>query len=375
MAVLIVTAAGCGEQQSTPAKPTAAGSAIWNGDPAEAPALFPPVPAIVIPDVTALTTSSRTFAAALADLATPLSGVSVVGARCDTTGRIVNRAGLTQVNSGDGSGSFTDGALAVVNNGDGSGVYTDAGTTITVNGDGSGTYNDPDKTITINDDGSGTYRDAGMTITVNGDGSGTYRDAGTTLTVDDDGSGTYNHAGATITINNDGSGTYNDAGRTIVNNGDGTGKVNGIDTPMAPAPPLPLLGMFPRADALAPVGQACGTLIRIGDQVLFDFDKATLRPEAGAALDRLGTALAAVSGPLEINGHTDSKGADGDNLTLSQNRATAVVDGLRQRGVQAAMQATGLGEAQPIAPNERNGVDDPAGRQLNRRVEIVIPGS
>jgi len=151
--------------------------------------------------------------------------------------------------------------------------------------------------------------------------------------------------------------------------------VNGIDTAMAPAPPLPLLGMFPRADALAPVGRACGTLVRLSDQVLFDSDKATLRPEAGAVLDKLAPALAAVSGPLEINGHTDAKGADGDNLSLSQNRATAVVDGLRQRGVQAAMQATGFGEAQPIAPNESNGVDDPAGRQLNRRVEIVIPES
>jgi hypothetical protein len=59
---------------------------------APARATFPEFPPIVIPDVTALTESSGRFAESLADLATPVSGISVVGARCDTTGKVVTGA-------------------------------------------------------------------------------------------------------------------------------------------------------------------------------------------------------------------------------------------------------------------------------------------
>jgi OOP family OmpA-OmpF porin len=149
--------------------------------------------------------------------------------------------------------------------------------------------------------------------------------------------------------------------------------VNGSTVAMEPLAPVPPLGTFPPVGALAPVGKACGTLIRISDRVLFDFDQATLRPEAGPVLDEIAGALAAASGGLRIDGHTDSMGADAYNLDLSQRRAAAVVDGLRQRRVQASMEPTGFGEGRPIAANELAGRDNPAGRQLNRRVEIVIP--
>ena len=75
---------------------------------------------------------------------------------------------------------------------------------------------------------------------------------------------------------------------------------------------------------------------------------------------------------MEVGGHTDAKGSDAYNQALSERRAQAVVDALRQRGVATDMDATGHGEAKPVAPNEIGGQDHPAGRQLNRRVEIFV---
>lgn len=75
---------------------------------------------------------------------------------------------------------------------------------------------------------------------------------------------------------------------------------------------------------------------------------------------------------MEIRGHTDAKGSDDYNQGLSERRARSVVDALRQRGVGQQASARGYGESQPVAPNELRGQDNPAGRQLNRRVEIFV---
>ena len=74
----------------------------------------------------------------------------------------------------------------------------------------------------------------------------------------------------------------------------------------------------------------------------------------------------------EVSGHTDAIGSDSYNQTLSENRANSVVDALVKRGVTTSLSATGYGESRPVAPNELNGKDNPAGRQLNRRVEIFV---
>jgi len=74
-----------------------------------------------------------------------------------------------------------------------------------------------------------------------------------------------------------------------------------------------------------------------------------------------------------VTGHTDSVGENDYNQTLSEARADAVVEALRTAGVSSTLTAEGRGEAEPVAPNEVDGQDYPAGRQLNRRVEIVIP--
>jgi OOP family OmpA-OmpF porin len=75
----------------------------------------------------------------------------------------------------------------------------------------------------------------------------------------------------------------------------------------------------------------------------------------------------------EVGGHTDSISSEEFNQALSERRANAVVTALQERGVTTALSAQGYGESAPVAPNEVDGHDNPAGRQLNRRVEIFIP--
>ena len=94
----------------------------------------------------------------------------------------------------------------------------------------------------------------------------------------------------------------------------------------------------------------------------------TLRPESGAQLDVVAALMA--SQPqltLQVIGHTDSTGSVSGNLTLSAQRANAVVDALVQRGVKVSrLSAIGMGSNQPIASNATE-----AGRAQNRRVMLV----
>ena len=115
---------------------------------------------------------------------------------------------------------------------------------------------------------------------------------------------------------------------------------------------------------------ARGLIMNMSD-VLFDFDKATLKPNAREALAKLsGILLAYPSLKLQVEGHTDSIGSDEYNLTLSEKRADAVRDYLVSQGVQHdAVTAQGLGKANPVASNDTND-----GRAKNRRVELVVSG-
>jgi len=103
--------------------------------------------------------------------------------------------------------------------------------------------------------------------------------------------------------------------------------------------------------------------------VLFDTGRATLKPGADRALDRLAQFLKGNPGTrVIVEGHTDSVGSEAYNEELSHRRAQAVTEALSARGVPADQyQAKGLGKAYPVASNET-----PAGRQQNRRVEIVF---
>jgi outer membrane protein OmpA-like peptidoglycan-associated protein len=111
-----------------------------------------------------------------------------------------------------------------------------------------------------------------------------------------------------------------------------------------------------------------GMVLTLGD-VLFDTNKATLKPGADQRIDRLATFLQ--KNPNErliIEGYTDSTGSEDYNQELSQRRAQSVADVLAGQGVPASRyQVVGKGQALPVATNAT-----PAGRQQNRRVEVVF---
>ena len=116
--------------------------------------------------------------------------------------------------------------------------------------------------------------------------------------------------------------------------------------------------------------------IELDADVLFDFDKYSLRPEAATSLREVAeVAKSYGNSPVLIEGYTDGKGTHPYNMKLSDNRAASVKDWLvKNAGVSASRITTrGWGEAKPIAPNKNpDGSDNPAGRQKNRRVEITI---
>lgn len=114
-----------------------------------------------------------------------------------------------------------------------------------------------------------------------------------------------------------------------------------------------------------------GTVVALPGDVTFDFDQATIREDARPTLDRLAELIQASggTGSVAIEGHTDAEGADDYNRGLSQRRAEAVKTYLSGKGVGAdRLQTRGLGETRPVASN-----DDDAGRQRNRRVEVILP--
>lgn len=110
--------------------------------------------------------------------------------------------------------------------------------------------------------------------------------------------------------------------------------------------------------------------------VNFDFDKATLRPDAVAILGEAAEILKRYPDlRVEVAGHTDSKGTDEYNQKLSERRATAVYNYLQQNGVDASRMVgpIGYGESRPIAPNtNEDGSDNPEGRAKNRRTELNV---
>jgi outer membrane protein OmpA-like peptidoglycan-associated protein len=115
---------------------------------------------------------------------------------------------------------------------------------------------------------------------------------------------------------------------------------------------------------------ARGLIVNMSD-VLFDTAKYTLRPAAREKLARVSGIIISHPGlRIEIEGHTDSVGSDEYNQKLSEQRANAVREYLMSQGMNASIvTAKGLGETMPVASN-----DNAAGRQQNRRVELVVSG-
>src|SRR5882724_3004852 len=119
--------------------------------------------------------------------------------------------------------------------------------------------------------------------------------------------------------------------------------------------------------------------MNLSGDVLFDYDKAVLRPEAEQALKKVAVVLSQFpESKVTVEGYTDSKGTKATNMQLSRERALAVKDWLVKNGgvVAANISTKGFGEQYPIAPNKNtDGSDNPLGRALNRRVSIIVEKS
>ena len=113
-----------------------------------------------------------------------------------------------------------------------------------------------------------------------------------------------------------------------------------------------------------------GLVVNMGD-VLFDFGKYDLRPEAREKLAKLSGIILGHPGlELAVEGHTDNVGSEELNQKLSENRAETVRAYLIQQGLaEASVTSRGFGETSPVADNSTS-----EGRQRNRRVEIVVSG-
>jgi len=111
-----------------------------------------------------------------------------------------------------------------------------------------------------------------------------------------------------------------------------------------------------------------GQVVRLNN-VFFDFDKWDLRPESFMELNRVVKLL--IENPaieIEMSAHTDSRGSDEYNITLSENRARSVMEYILAKGIATnRITSQGYGETKPVVPN-----DTDENRQLNRRVEFKI---
>ena len=123
-------------------------------------------------------------------------------------------------------------------------------------------------------------------------------------------------------------------------------------------------------DVLQTRDSARGLIVSMSD-VLFDTGKYSLKSEAREKLAKVSGILLSYTGlSIQVSGYTDNIGGDVMNQELSENRAGAVRDYLVQEGVASgSVSAKGFGSTIPVASN-----DTSAGRQQNRRVELLVSG-
>ena len=339
------------------------------------PGEIPPVPLFTVPSMDVFASNADKAVIQTASSLQSVPGITVSPAKCDGTGLVSG----TTVLGGDGSAVSTTDNGSVVNSGQGAGVINEGPISVVYGGDGTGVYSNSDTQVSmnVNADGSGTYSTPTESYVIDGHGGGNYSNSATSESIINhgDGSGNYSRQEISIINRGDGTGSYNDGKLSIINNGDGTALVNGTTITDAPkVEKVPQIGKFPPIGSLKPV-ESCGTVITLEDGILFDFGKSDIRPDAAQTLSTLATVLNNAKVPTaHIYGHTDSVSDEAFNQKLSEDRANAVKNDLSKNGVSATLDATGYGETKPVAPNENpDGSDNPAGRALNRRVEIYIP--
>ena len=141
-------------------------------------------------------------------------------------------------------------------------------------------------------------------------------------------------------------------------------------TGTATAEPVTLAAPAKPGDGATCIG-SISTLLE-GDKITFDPGSDDISEGSSGLVDALAEVLKQCPGtPIEVAGHTDSQGTSRNNLTLSEDRAKAVLVALRQRGVDVStMKAVGYGEDKPIADNENED-----GREANRRIEFTLIGA
>lgn len=116
--------------------------------------------------------------------------------------------------------------------------------------------------------------------------------------------------------------------------------------------------------------------MNLSGDVLFDYDKAALKPVAEEALKKVAVVLSQFpESMITVEGYSDAKGKKSVNMELSRERAIAVKDWLVKNGgvIDANISAKGFGEENPVAPNTNpDGTDNPGNRAQNRRVTIIV---
>ncbi|MBL8930762.1 MAG: OmpA family protein [Kineosporiaceae bacterium] len=226
---------------------------------------------------------------------------------------------------------------------------TSASGVLSVSPDGTADHTGPNGVTHRSADGSGTIIDPKGVITIEPDG--------TTQCVGADGVQQVNANGTKSSIGHNGVLAVDAKGRAVTAIG-----------------PNALAGAKPTG-TFSVCGVGGTVTLELSGDVLFDCDSDQLTPKAKAVLAQAAALVrGAPKGPVQVIGHTDSKGSDAYNLDLSQRRATRVSAELtRLAGSGHPVTPTGAGERQPIAPNTTaSGADDPVGRAKNRRVTIIF---
>lgn len=398
---------------------------------------IPDVPPIVAPDLSSLSATGRGFDGDLSGVAgldvvsascSDQGGEFVYQGSTESSffdlaadgSGVYQEPGLDVTVDPDGSGSFLDTRdnreVEILVEADGSGSFADRSFAIdlslVVDGDGFGVFRDQshnnDLTVEIASDGSGSYRDEGyrqLEVEVGADGAGRYEELSGAqrheASSEPDGSWTYrrilDNDELTLTVRPDGSGRFVRLGDQVdvEIEVDGAGSVayrngrwdldlrftteDGILDPglvviTGSAPEFVVAERFPALDGLGQLRPPCVSILRLDADVVFDFDSDQLQPDSQRVVERLAQALAATDVAIEIHGHSDAVGDEAYNQDLARRRAEAFAAALRQAGVSSELRTMSFGETRPVAPNENgDGSDNPGGRQLNRRIEIVLP--
>ena len=352
---------------STPATATPSPGGATSSDPQFAAELTaelqpPALPSFAIPTDLLDSAQDRDIAHQLNLQPGLYQGIAVLSERCAKNG--TGHSADAGASSTAGNGSYKKGDVEVTVKRDGTGVYNAPGIHVAVLPGGAGVYQHGGQRLSVEPDGSGTWAAGAVRLTVKADGSGSYANADSRFWVGPDSSGGYDGAGVRISVSSSGAVTGNaSAGQQAV-------------VKQLVAARLSRFPAVPAVRRVKPTGTVCGTVIRLDANALFDFGSADLRPDAHTLIDRV-AALLTVLKPrtIHVNGYTDHLGGPAANLRLSQLRAGHVAAELSAHGVPAGSTVVrGFGEADPLGPETtRSGADNPAARQLDRRVEIVLP--